>query len=655
MRMKNSFTEGSKLSISMIFILICSFSFVIADVTLPGVISDHMVLQRDMDVKIWGWADQNESVIIRFNNQEKKTVAGLEGMWQVKLSAMTHGGPFEMTIEGKNTIVLKNILIGDVWICSGQSNMEWRVQNTNNAQEEIAVANFPEIRLFDVKHRMAAEPKDNLADEKWQVCSPKTISAFSAVGYFFGQELHKNLNIPIGLISTNWGGTVSETWTSAGTINDFSEFDEKMKKLKSINLDEMIEKRVELQQEWEEKVDKSDRGMQEEWYRLSQIDASWKDMDLPQAWEKAGLEGFDGIVWFIREIELSKNEAQKDMQLNLGPIDDTDFTYVNGIQVGHVKKSWRKLREYVVSSDVLKPGRNILCVRVIDYGGSGGLHGKSEDLFYSTSEKKVSLAGIWKFKIGTDKMPEQVNIGPNSFPTLLYNGMVHPLLSYAIKGAIWYQGESNAGRAYQYRKLFPAMITDWRKSWGQGDFPFFFVQLANFRQPVTEPQGSTWAELREAQNMALQLPNTGVAVIIDIGEAEDIHPRNKQDVGYRLSLAARKIAYAQDLVYSGPMYKSMQVEKNKIRIKFSHTGSGLTIRDQYGYLKGFSISGNDRKFVWAKAYQDGDDVIVYSDKIKKPVAVRYGWADNPHDVNLYNKEGLPASPFRTDDWPGITK
>jgi sialate O-acetylesterase len=227
--------------------------------------------------------------------------------------------------------------------------------------------------------------------------------------------------------------------------------------------------------------------------------------------------------------------------------------------------------------------------------------------------------------------------------------------SYAIKGAIWYQGESNAGRAFQYRKLFPAMITDWRKSWEQGDFPFFFVQLANYRQPVAKPEESTWAELREAQNMALQLPKTGVAVIIDIGEAEDIHPTNKQDVGYRLALAARKIAYAQDLVYSGPMYKSMQIEEDKIRIKFSYTGSGLTVKDPYGYLKGFSISGDDHKFIWAKAYQDGNDVIVYSDKIKKPVAVRYGWADNPHDVNLYNKEGLPASPFRTDDWPGITE
>lgn len=490
MNMKNNFTKGLKLSVSMILIMICCFSSVLADVTLPGVISDNMVLQRDMEVKIWGRADQNESVIVRINNQEKKIVAGSEGTWQVKLDAMAYGGPFEMTIEGKNTIVLKNILIGDVWICSGQSNMEWRVQNSNYAQEEIAAANFPEIRLFDVKHRMAAEPKDNLADEKWQICSPKTISAFSAVGYFFGQELYKNLNIPIGLISTNWGGTVSETWTSAGTISEFSEFDEKMKKLKSINI---------------------------------------------------------------------------------------------------------------------------------------------------------------------DKMPEQAQIGPNSFPTLLYNGMVYPLLSYAIKGAIWYQGESNAGRAFQYRKLFPAMITDWRKSWGQGDFPFFFVQLANFRQPVAKPEESTWAELREAQNMALQLPNTGVAVIIDIGEAEDIHPTNKQDVGYRLALAARKIAYGQDLVYSGPIYKSMQIEEDKIRIKFSNTGSGLIVKDPYGYLKGFSISGNDHKFVWAKAFQDGNDIIVYSDKMTKPVAVRYGWADNPHDVNLYNREGLPASPFRTDDWPGITE
>ncbi len=268
--------------------------------------------------------------------------------------------------------------------------------------------------------------------------------------------------------------------------------------------------------------------------------------------------------------------------------------------------------------------------------------------------KKISLAGEWSYQIGLNKIPEILKGGPNLYPTLLYNGMINPLTPFTIKGAIWYQGESNALRAYQYRDLFPAMITDWRTHWNQGDFPFLFVQLANFKQAPKQPRDSDWAELREAQTLALKLPNTGMAVTIDIGEAKNIHPLNKQDVGYRLAQNARKIAYGENIVHTGPLYKSMKVEGNKIRIRFSNTGSGLVIKDRYGYLQGFSIAGNDKKFVWAKAYIEGNDVVVVNDVVKKPVAVRYGWADNPDDVNLYNKEGFPASPFRTDDWPGVT-
>jgi sialate O-acetylesterase len=655
MRIRNQSMANPRLSMLSILLISIFVSLAVSDVRLPDVISDHMVLQRDITVKIWGWADEDEAVTLRFNNQVRETVAGKDGKWQISLEAMPAGGPFDMTVEGKNTLKLNDILIGDVWICSGQSNMEWRVKNSNNAEEEIAAADFSKIRLFDVKRRMSEIPLEDLTGEKWQLCSPKTISEFSAVGYFFGRELHKDLNVPIGLISTNWGGTVVETWMSSETISKFSEFDDKITKLKSLNIAEMATKKDQLQKDWENKIDGSDIGLRQKWFLLEEPGDSWKDMLLPQKWENAGLKGFDGIVWFMYEFELSEKESENELQLHLGPIDDTDFTYINGTQVGHINNAWQEPREYLVDAKLLKPGKNVICVRVIDYAGGGGIYGEPEDMFYVSSEKKVSLAGTWKYKAGTDEIPENLNIGPNSFPTLLYNGMVHPLISHGIKGAIWYQGESNASRAFQYRKLFAGMITDWRTKWDQGDFPFLFVQLANFRQPLPEPGESTWAELREAQNMALELPNTGVAVIIDIGEANDIHPRNKQDVGLRLSLAAKKVAYGQDIVYSGPMYDTMNIENDKIRIKFKHTGSGLMVKDPYGYIKGFAIAGEDRKFVWARAYRDGNDVIVYSDQVKNPVAVRYGWADNPHDVNLYNIEGLPASPFRTDNWPGITE
>ena len=341
--------------------------------------------------------------------------------------------------------------------------------------------------------------------------------------------------------------------------------------------------------------------------------------------------------------------------LHLGPVDNSDNTYVNGIHVGSIERIPDKVREYKVAPDVLKNGKYIICVRVTDYGGGGGIWGKQDEVYYVTGDnKRISLAGEWSYQIGRSEMPKIVLVGPNSYPTLLYNAMINPLIPYTIKGAIWYQGESNAGRAYQYRHIFPAMITDWREHWGQGDFPFLFVQLANFKKASEEPGDSDWAELREAQTMALKLPNTGMAVIIDIGEADNIHPRNKQDVGYRLAQNAKKIAYDQDIVYTGPLFKSMKTEGSKIRISFSNIGSGLMIKDRYGYLKGFSLAGKDKKFVWAKAYIDGDDVCIFNDAVEKPVALRYGWADNPDDVNLYNREGFPASPFRTDDWPGVT-
>jgi sialate O-acetylesterase len=396
-------------------------------------------------------------------------------------------------------------------------------------------------------------------------------------------------------------------------------------------------------------------GMKEKWYMISSIPAEWQKMDLPQLWENAGLNELDGIVWFMKEITLTQEDAAKSMVLRLGPVDDSDHTYVNGSLVGSTEGKYDKIREYEVKPEVLKTGKNIICVRVTDIGGGGGLWGKAEELFYKSGENKaVTLAGEWSYQIGSKQIPTLETVGPNSYPTLLFNAMIHPLIPFTIKGAIWYQGESNARRAYQYREIFPAMITDWRKNWGQGDFPFLFVQLANFMKAKDEPGESSWAELREAQMMTLSLPNTGMAVIIDIGKADDIHPRNKQDVGFRLARNALKIAYQQDVVYSGPLYQSFKIEDDKIRINFTNTGSGLAVKDRYGYLKGFSIAGKDKKFVWAKAQIEGNEVIVHNTAVQNPVAVRYGWADNPDDVNLYNREGFPASPFRTDDWPGVT-
>ncbi len=456
-------------------LVLCQLTLAQGELKLPSILGDHMVFQQGMPIVVWGWGKPGEEVKVSLDGMERKGKVYADGKWMVKLPARPAGGPYEVKItSGEDEITLKDVLIGEVWVCSGQSNMEWPVAASNNAQEEISRANYPQIRLFTVPHATSLVPQENCGG-RWEVCSPNTVGGFSAVAYFFGREIHEKLKVPIGLIHTSWGGTPAESWTDLETLRS--------------------------------------------------------DPDLTPLLERIPKES-----------------------TNLNP---------------------------------------------------------------------------W-------------------IPTALYNAMIHPLLPFRIRGAIWYQGESNADRAYQYRKLFPVMIEGWRRNWKEGDFPFLFVQLANFMARQPEPTESAWAELREAQLLTLKtVPNTGMAVAIDIGDANDIHPRNKQDVGKRLALWALALTYGQKVEYSGPIYREMRIEGDKIRIFFDHADGGLVAKG--GELKGFAIAGADRKFHWARARIEGDTVVVWSEEVPQPVAVRYAWADNP-DCNLYNKAGLPAPPFRTDDW-----
>ncbi|MBI1929950.1 sialate O-acetylesterase [Candidatus Poribacteria bacterium] len=493
-------------------------SATIAEVKLPAVIGDNMVLQQHAKVPIWGTADPGEQITVSLGAQQVATTADNEGRWMVSLNSLDAGGPFEMTIAGNNTLTLRNVLVGEVWVCSGQSNMQWSVKASADAEGEIAAADYPMIRLFSVKRTVAEGPLPD-TEGSWGACSSQTVGDFSAVGYFFGGELHKMLDVPVGLIHSSWGGTPAEAWTSRPALESEPDFKPILDRWEQI-----LAEYPQAKQKYEDQL------------------AEWK-----QAAEAAKAEG--------------KPEPRR-------------------------------------------PGA----------------------------------------PLGPDH-PHRASG--------LYNGMIAPLIPYAIQGVIWYQGESNADRAYQYRKLFPAMIQDWRSAWKHGDFPFLFVQLANWRETKPEPVESDWAELREAQLMTLTLPKTAIAVAIDIGDAADIHPKNKQEVGRRLALAAQSIAYGKEVVYSGPIYASMTTEGNKVRLRFMpHTADGLMAKGDEP-LKGFAIAGQDHKFVWADARIDGDTVVVWSDQVPHPVAVRYAWADNPV-CNLYNKAGLPASPFRTDDWPGVT-
>lgn len=639
------------ISLRFIFVIaaIGLFSNVYAKITLPHLVGDNMVLQRDVKVPVWGWAGKGEKVKIEFNRKSYTTIAGSDGKWRVWLDPLPAGGPYDMIITGTNQVVVKNILMGEVWVCSGQSNMEWPVRLVKNAADEMMAAKYPEIRLYTVPHKVSATPEPDTEKGEWVECNPESVSEFSAVGYFFGKNLYHELKVPIGLIHTSWGGTVSETWTSREAISTVPYFEKELEALKHLDLN-AIEKNREIEQkDWHMKL-KNDMGTIEEWQRTDLNDGSWEIMKLPGTWEAAGLK-MDGVVWFRKEIKLSEKEAAGGITLNLACIDDSDESYINGVKIGETANKWDKLREYKIAPANLKPGRNVIAVRVTDTGGGGGIWGKDATLGYVSTAGTTPLAGEWKYKVGANPgpAPGYDNIA-NDYPSLLFNGMISPIIPFAIKGVIWYQGESNASRAGQYEVIFPLLINDWRNQWGNSTMPFLFVQLANYMQPKPEPSSSEWAELRDAQLKTLSLPNTGMAVTIDIGEADDIHPRNKQDVGYRLFLAATKTAYGQDIVFSGPLYNSFATDGDKIVLSFTNTGSGLMATDKYGYLKGFAVAGEDQKFVWASAKIQGDKVIVWNESVKKPVAVRYAWADNPDDANLCNKEGLPASPFRTDNW-----
>lgn len=452
-----------------------------AEVRLPALFSDHLVVQRDRPIHVWGWGEPGERVRVTIDDRSASTRASKDGIWDVSLKAMHAGGPHTLVVEGDNRLQFDDVLVGDVWVCSGQSNMQWPVQLVKDADLEIPFAYNPNIRLFSVPLEAADKPQGDVDSDGWKHASPESAAGFSAVGFYFGREVYARNGVPLGLINSSYGGTRVEAWISA----------------------ERLKKHEDYRALWESGSGHQDAGVERE----------------------------------------------------------------------------------------------------------------------------------------------------QDFPTVLYNAMIAPLVKFPITGAIWYQGESNAGRAYQYRSLFPLLIEDWRKLWDQGAFPFLYVQLANFRAREAEPGASTWAELREAQTMALELPKTAMAVIIDIGEAEDIHPKNKQDVGKRLALAAEKVAYGEDVTYSGPLYRSHSVESGRMRIQFDHVDGGLSVDGEY--LTGFSIAGADQKFYWAHAAVDGDEVVVSHPEVARPAAVRYGWADNP-DCNLYNGAGLPASPFRTDDWPGVT-
>lgn len=623
-------------------------------VRLPRLVSDGMVLQRDAAVKIWGWASPNEKVSVRFVDSTCSTVADGDGDWKIVLPELKAGGPYEMQVTGRNAVTIRNIMIGDVWVCSGQSNMELPMRRASPIYEsEIVSPENVYIRQFTVPQQYDFNtPHDDLVSGSWKTTNPQTILDFSAVAYFFGKELYDRYRVPIGLINSSLGGSPAEAWMSEEALRSFPAYYDEAQRFKDSSLIHSIESQDNRRiQAWYTLLRQKDQGYKDPqriWYHPDLNTSDWPSMQIPGYWSDTELGKVHGVVWFRRDVRVPSADVGKRARLILGRIVDADSVFMNGEFVGTTSYQYPP-RRYDLPPNLLKEGQNTIVIRVINNQGQGGFVPDKEYELVAEGDT-IDLKGMWRYRLGANMEPLASQTFLRWKPLGLYNAMIAPLLNYRIKGVLWYQGEANANRPVEYRELLQALIRDWRKNWHQGDFPFLFVQLPNFMEPKSRPSESNWAMLREAQLRALSLPNTGMAVAIDVGEWNDIHPLNKKDVGKRLAVAAQKVAYGDTaVVSSGPIYRSMRIDGSKIILSFTNTSGGL-IGKGGGELKEFAIAGPDKNFVWAHATIESNEVIVWCDSLATPVAVRYAWADNPDGANLFNAEGLPASPFRTDDW-----
>lgn len=645
---------------------------------MPAIFSDNMVLQQNSNVNIWGKSNAGSKITVEGSwGNSVMTETGSDGKWKAQIKTPSAGGPYELKVKGENeNINFKNVLIGEVWICSGQSNMEMPLEGwppndlIERSKETIENAKNSNIRLFTVARTISVKPNDDCIGY-WEESSPVTAATFSATAYFFGKRLYDELKVPVGLIHSSWGGTPAEAWTRAKYLEGFPAYKETLGKLPE------GEKEIRKLNEWLNglpQIDVSQKFADDRYknidfndYECSKLDfddSSWREMDLPVLWEYAELGNFDGVVWFRKSIDLPQSLINKDLVLELGPIDDIDITYVNGLKIGGYETMgfYNADRTYPIPKELITDNKVNIAVRVVDTQGGGGIYGKKEKFIIHVKDgvENVSLAGKWKYNPVAEygnmkfyvfgKNGEMFNERPKvsidfsaNTPTTLYNGMIAPLIPFNIRGAIWYQGESNVGRAEEYQKLFPTMITNWRDDWGEGDFPFYFVQIA----PYDYGKDSHSELLREAQMKTLSLVNTGMAVTLDIGNPQNIHPGKKYEVGNRLALWALAKDYGKDVVFSGPVYESYDIKDNKIILSFKYAESGLKI-NEINNSNNFEIAGEDNVYKKAIVEVDGNKLIVYNPEIKAPASVHY-CMDNISEATLFNNDGLPASSFRTDE------
>jgi sialate O-acetylesterase len=615
---------------------------------------DNMVLQRSKPIRFWGWAKPGESVRVELNGLTAATVARSDGHWQTEIKSPMPGGPYTVKIfDAEQSVVLHEVLVGDVWLCGGQSNMELPLSRTRNGADEIKNADHSEIRLFTVQSHVSYSPA-SVPQGSWKVCSPQTVAeggGFSAVAYFFGRKLQDELHVPIGLIQDCMGGTPAESWMSPESLHKLKDFDLPLAEIEKLHAKGGTEYGSFLMH-W---LDEYDIG-NNSWSAANFDDSTWKTVQIPGGFSELGVADVPSVCWFRKEIVLPDPLPAGGATLFLGSIEKMDTAYLNGQWVG--ASSWvENPRAYAIKDGVLKSGKNILAVRIFKMKPNGGFLAKPEDLKLVLGDKTaVPLAGEWKGQLSVDARPSHpLPLMFENYPTMpavLYEGMIEPVAPLSIRGAIWYQGEANFERAHQYQTLLPLLIGDWRKVFQQGDFPFYIVSLPKFMAHRDSPGDDAWAELREAQTLTAQtVKNSALAVTVDTGEADNIHPKDKKIVGERLALCALADAYGEKISYAGPAFKSVERISGALKISFIHADGGLVVKG--GKLGEFSIAGKDRQWYWADAKVESDCVIASSPGVTEPVAARYAWQANPK-ATLYNGAGLPAVPFRTDDWPGVT-
>jgi sialate O-acetylesterase len=624
-----------------------------AQLRLPSFISDNMVIQQNVANRVWGWAQPDKMVHVNFGGNNYQTYADNNGNWSLFLDPMKAGKAGTMTIQSeKEQLQVNNLLCGEVWVCSGQSNMEWMMSLCNETyRKEISEAGNDNIRFMVAERAVAVQPQTDMKlSKKWSPIDSNTIKDCSAVAYWYAKTLQQKLNVPVGLVVTSWGGTQAQAWTSIEGLHDFPNYTSVFhEKVRNVDVAHIQEKKNSLKRKYDNEVMQSyTNGNQ--YLLLDYDDSRWETVHLPGQWEDAGYPMLDGLAYYRVVFDVPKMMAGKAAVLNLPAIDDKDSSYINGVFLGTTNQ-WDALRSYTIPADVLHEGKNVLVMKIEDFGGGGGLANLESHFNIKSNGQQINLSGKAKFKV--EAVLEDVTGGNGAIeqqPTVIYNAMIAPLEPLTVKGVIWYQGESNADRPMEYRTLFPAMINDWRNHWHQNQLPFLFVQLSSFGPLRTEPVESDWAALREAQAMTLSLPQTGMAVTIDVGDPDNIHPQRKKEVGERLAAQAMNLCYGNDhQISGGPQFKKYTIKGNKIEIEFDLSGKGLMVKGTH--LRQFAIAGKDRKFVWADAKIINNKIVVSNDKVNQPIAVRYAWADSPVEANLFNADGYPAVPFRTDDWP----